>query len=174
MQEVCSPPCAVTLGKQRAEKAKQKELKKQKSDWNKEKAQRKEALMTASDWRNLLQQAFNGFIRERDRDKPCISCGTTLKGKYDAGHFYSVGSYPNLRFHEDNCHGQCVQCNRDKHGNHTEYSLRLPDRIGQMNFDNLVSIRHGEDLKLSIPEIKEKIQYYRERKRELERQRTAA
>lgn len=161
MQEVCGVECGVKLGRVRAEKETRKK-------WAQEKKQRKESLTTASDWRNLLQQAFNAYIRERDKFKPCISCDRPLTGKFDAGHFYSVGSYPNLRYDENNCHGQCVHCNRDKHGNHAEYSLRLPDRIGMKRVQELTEKRNGR-LSLTIDEIKEKIHEYRERLRVLQR-----
>ena len=59
--------------------------------------------------KDKLVKLFHKFIRERDKDKPCISCGqyTTLQ----AGHFYSGGHYSALRFDEDNVHGQCLRCN---------------------------------------------------------------
>jgi hypothetical protein len=35
-----------------------------------------------------------------------------------------------MRFLEDNCHGQCVQCNYYKHGNLIPYRIELEKRIG--------------------------------------------
>jgi hypothetical protein len=64
----------------------------------------------------------------------------------------SVGSHPALRFNEFNCSLSCSQCNTHLHGNLLEYSLRLPDRIGQENYDKLIASR-GDRLQLSIPEI---------------------
>lgn len=74
------------------------------------------------------QDVFNAWIRKRDDGKPCISCGkyTTLQ----AGHFYSAGHHNNLRFHENNCAGQCVRCNYHLHGNLTSYREGLIKRIG--------------------------------------------
>lgn len=126
----------------------------------KEKVKAKERLKTHSEWLNDLQKVFNKYIRLRDIGKPCISCNNPLIGKYDAGHYFSVGAYPNLRFNEDNVHGQCVACNQHKHGNGNEYSLMLPIRIGQERFDNLLKSRN-EPLKLTTEEIKEKIAYYK-------------
>ncbi|MDR1089916.1 MAG: recombination protein NinG [Prevotella sp.] len=120
----------------------------------------KEKLKTHSMWLNDLQKVFNKYIRLRDKGKPCISCGCTLTGKYDAGHFMSVGAYPNIRFNEDNVHGQCVACNQHRHGNTTEYSLSLPMRIGIERYERLLQIRN-EPLKLTTGEIKEKINYYK-------------
>ncbi|KDN13872.1 recombination protein NinG [Snodgrassella communis] len=49
---------------------------------------------------------------------------------YDAGHYRSVGSAPNLHFNENNCHGQCERCNNYLSGNHISYRIRLIERIG--------------------------------------------
>lgn len=56
-----------------------------------------------------LQEIFNEYIRLRDKDRPCISCGEikTLQ----AGHYWAVGGYDGLRFDEDNVHGECAGCN---------------------------------------------------------------
>lgn len=63
-----------------------------------------------------LQVPFNAWIRARDADLPCVSCGVvnpqmTTGGQWDAGHFLSRGAYPELRFHEDNVAKQCKSCN---------------------------------------------------------------
>ncbi|MGA0401581.1 MAG: recombination protein NinG [bacterium] len=99
----------------------------------KETRERKEKLRTRSDWLKLAQKAFNEYIRVRDAGKPCISCGasqgdTVLGGAFDAGHYRSTGSAPHLRFHVNNCHAQCVKCNRYLGGNIVEYRKRLIDR----------------------------------------------
>lgn len=131
-----------------------------KKDKAKEREAVKEKLKTHSEWLNDLQKVFNTYIRLRDKGKPCISCGCSLVGKFDAGHYFTVGAYPNIRFNEDNVHGQCVHCNQHKHGNTTEYSLSLPMRIGIERYEHLLQIRN-EPLKLTIEEIKEKIKYYK-------------
>ncbi len=122
----------------------------------------REELKTHKDWLKDLQKVFNKYIRLRDQGKNCISCNRVLKGKYDAGHFFSVGAYPNLRFNEDNVHAQCVHCNQHKHGNIAEYSIRLPQKIGLERFEELQQSR-SSTLKLSIPEIKTKIEVYKQK-----------
>lgn len=92
--------------------------------------ERKAAMKTRSDHLKDAQAAFNAFVRERDAALPCISCGRHHQGAYDAGHYRSVGAQPALRFHEDNCHKQCVPCNQHKSGNAVEYRLGLVARIG--------------------------------------------
>jgi hypothetical protein len=127
----------------------------------------KEELMTHSAWLKKLQVTFNRYIRLRDKDKGCICCGKPLKGKFDAGHFYSVGAHPELRFNEDNVHGQTVHCNRDKHGNLLEYAERLPRRIGEKRYNALKEAK-GSTFKPSIPEIKEMIELYKTKIKEIE------
>ena len=81
---------------------------------------------------NLLKKAqatFNSFIRQRDADRCCITCG---KPKIEhACHFYSAGHYTGLRFNEDNVHGGCLQCNYFKHGAGNEYRRNIEQRIGE-------------------------------------------
>lgn len=150
LQTTCTKPqCIISYAKRVEEKKSKREIKAM-----------RDRVKSVSHWRRDLQQAFNAYVRERDKHRPCISCDKPLVGKFDAGHFYSVGSYPNLRFNEDNCHGQCVECNQHKHGNLIEYSLRLPERIGTSQYHHLHQIKN-DALRLSLDEIKEKIQHYR-------------
>lgn len=74
------------------------------------------------------QRIFNAWIRNRDKDACCITCG-----RYQiehACHFYPAGTYPALRFNEDNCHGGCLQDNYFKHGDLSNYRRHLEKRIG--------------------------------------------
>ena len=138
--------------------------------WRQEKKERTERLKTRSNWMNDLQKVFNEYIRERDKGKPCISCGTSLIGKQaHASHYFSVGAYPNLRVNEDNVHNACEHCNIHLHGNHAEYSIRLPKRIGQERFNALIESRNSHYLKLTVDEIKEMITFYRLKIKELKK-----
>jgi hypothetical protein len=76
------------------------------------------------------QQIFNRWIRFRDQNKGCISCGAEVT---EAGHYYSAGHHSALRFNEHNVHGQCTRCNRYLHGNAIEYRKGLVKRIGDKN-----------------------------------------
>ena len=128
----------------------------------------KQKLKTKGEHLKELQTIFNKFIRLRDKELPCISCGTTRPVKYDAGHFYSVGAYPNLRFNEDNVHKQCSNnCNVNLSGNFAEYSINLPERIGYERYKHLLDNRH-KPLKISIFEIEELKVIYKGKIKELE------
>jgi hypothetical protein len=125
-----------------------------------EKAKAKENLLTHKDYLKLLQTAFNAYIRKRDKDLPCISCGKNDNSKqYHAGHYRSVGSCPELRFEELNVHKQCAKCNNYLHGNLIKYRIELIDKIGLKNVEWL-EFNHKPN-KLSMPEIKELIQEYK-------------
>jgi hypothetical protein len=97
----------------------------------------KEKIKTTREHLTEAQRAFNTWIRKRDEGKPCISCGTPLRGKFDAGHYMSAGGNSAIRFNEDNCHGQCVECNHHLSGNLIHYRRGLIARIGEEKVDFL-------------------------------------
>ena len=96
---------------------------------------RKEKLKSRADHLKDTQIAFNAWVRERDVALPCISCGRHHQGKYDAGHYRTVGSNPALRFEPLNCHRQCSPCNTHKSGDIVNYRIELVKRIGTDKVD---------------------------------------
>lgn len=136
-----------------------------KKQWKDQKREMKADSKTKSQWMKETQKVFNAFIRARDKGKFCISCPRPLAGKYDAGHYFP-SSYPMLRLDEDNVHGQCVQCNRDKHGNLAEYKIRLTARIGQERFDALEQ-RRLTPKHYTIPELIELKEFYKHKLKQL-------
>lgn len=154
-QVVCNYLCAQLYADELNRK---KELK----DWKIKKAKMKEDLMSLSDWLKIAQIHFNTYIRYRDKDKLCISCGKKLrKGNTDAGHYMSSGGHYNVRFNEDNVHGQCSRpCNKDKSGDLINYRKGLINRIGLERLEYLESIAN-ETRKFNIQEVKELINFYK-------------
>lgn len=100
---------------------------------------RRLALKPRSFWIKQAQQAVNAFIRERDRDLPCISCGTLTSAQFDAGHYRTTAAAPQLRFDERNIHKQCVVCNQHKSGNLVPYRAELIRRIGIEQVEDIES-----------------------------------
>jgi len=107
----------------------------------KDRAEVLEKQKTRSQWISEAQSAFNAYVRWRDRNEPCISCGKhrpeKFGGNYDAGHFRSRGSAPHLRFHLWNVHKQCVYCNRYKSGAVSDFRVALIWKMGQEKVDYL-------------------------------------
>lgn len=156
LDSVCSVKCAI-------ERSKILEANKTAKNERKEQTKAKEAMMTHGDYIQLFQRVFNVYIKARDKNDPCISCGTTKNVRYDAGHYWAAGNYGGLRFNENNANRQCSHnCNNFLSGNQVEYRIRLIVKIGEKAVQKLDNDRHIL-LDISIPEIKEQIQYYREK-----------
>lgn len=153
LQNVCSVQCAVESAKATRHKAEQIAAREDRKVIR----IKREQLKTRSDYMKEAQRAFNAFIRERDKDKPCICCGLPLEsgtvgGSFDCGHYRSVGSAPHLRFDERNAHGQRKQCNRYGAGRAVDYRLGLIARIGQHSVDAIESDQ--EPKRYTIEELK--------------------
>ncbi|MEN9655094.1 MAG: hypothetical protein RL311_2 [Bacteroidota bacterium] len=141
------------------EVAKQKLVrdKKTKQDWNKEKIVLKEKLKSLTDWHNDLQKEINSIVREIDKHHPCISSQRSLGKNYDAGHLYSRGSNPHIRYHLFNIFAQSVHDNQWKSGNQLDFVFGIEKIFGLEVKDYCLSLKGLPELKLSIEEIKEKI-----------------
>ena len=134
------PECIDAYAEAEEAKAKRKSEKQARAAAKVERAEtrrRKEAIKTLPKLKKEAEREFNAFIRARDADQPCISCGAPppdLSGLHagrDAGHYRSVGSAAHLRYHEDNVHAQCVHCNQHGAGRAVEYRIGLIARIGE-------------------------------------------
>ena len=125
----------------------------------------KEGLLTHKDYLKMLQTVFNKFIRERDKDKPCVSCGVFKAEEFHAGH-YIPSTFTAVRFNELNVWKQCSKCNTHLRGNQIAYREELVKRIGLDRVGELEAKRHDK-LKLSVPEIKELIKEYKQKIKDL-------
>lgn len=162
-QTWCSPDCAMVI----VTRKRDSERKSFQQRERREIKVRKEKLKSRADHLREAQAAFNAFIRLRDAQQPCISCGRHHLGKWDAGHYRSVGANPELRFDEDNCHRQCVPCNQHLSGNILNYRLGLLVRIGAERVARLEGPH--EALKLDVEAIKVIKTQYRALVRDLKR-----
>ena len=126
---------------------------------------RKEKLKSRADHLKDTQIAFNAWVRARDAELPCISCGRHHQGKYDAGHYRTVGSNPALRFEPLNCHRQCSPCNTQLSGNIVNYRIELVRRIGAEAVEWLEGPH--EPKKYTVEELKAMTAEYRAKTREL-------
>ena len=192
-QHGCCPECqyAVALIKlaekrkkdQQAMAAKKREqLQREKAD-RKQLQLRKAALKTRADWIKDVQHEFNRYIRLRDADQPCISCGETNPplrhgGAWDCGHYLSVGSHPELRFEPLNAHKQCKSCNagagKYASKNHTvsqQYRENLIRKIGLCNVELLEGPHEAKHY--TIEQLKILKEKFKALSRELEKQQLA-
>lgn len=121
------PECKTKEAMIKLKKIKEAERKRQK----KELLQRKRDLETIQQMIKRVQKVVNRYVRLRDSGKTCISCHRKLKGKFDAGHYHPAGQSFGIRFDaERNIFGQCVHCNRWKHGALNEYRKSLIKMFG--------------------------------------------
>jgi len=141
LQLVCQWKCAIDFAKDTKIKTVKKEVKKAKLK-----------LKSRSDWLKDTQVVFNKYIRLRDQDDGCISCGSKSAYAYHAGHYRSIGSAGHLRFNELNCHRQCSACNTHLSGNLIRYRLGLIRKIG---IHAVEALEHDNNtVKWSVEEIK--------------------
>jgi hypothetical protein len=94
-------------------------------------------LRTRTQWYNMLQVEVNKYVRLRDANEPCCTCGTTNHGiKYDAGHCFTRAARPDLRFNLTNIHKQCsVNCNQHGSGMRLEYQTFIANSYGPNHFE---------------------------------------
>lgn len=105
-----------------------------------------------------LVTAFNAYIRKRDENLPCISCGTTHAIEWHAGHYKTAKAHPELRFNEFNVNKQCHHCNIALSGNIDGYKTGIIKRYGKSVLNDLDAfIPLG---KLTVFELKELVKHY--------------
>lgn len=150
-QVVCCYGCATAVAKAQTAKNRAEALRAEKKRQREEEKAGRERRKTrlaelrpASYYKVQAQQAFNAFIRARDADLPCISCGETNPpdlhgGQWDCGHFKTVGANPELRFEERNAHKQCKSCNAGS-GKYTAKEATVAK-----NYEDGLIARYGQE-----------------------------
>lgn len=132
---------------------------------HKENRERKLKSKTRGQSLREAQTAFNAYIRERDKEEPCISCQRHHKGQYHAGHYRTVGAAGHLRFNEHNCNKQCSACNNYLSGNLIQYRVNLIKKIG---LENVVYLENNNDsVKWSVDFIDEVKALYKRKLKQL-------
>ena len=132
LQKFCDKvDCKVKYAMSVVAKQKEDRLKKAKKESAKERKEGYEKLKTLSQYEAEAKKSFQHFIRLRDKDKPCISCGNTKPKDWCGSHYFAAGTYSGLMFDERNCHGACnTYCNKFLSGNLIEYRKGLIKRYG--------------------------------------------
>ena len=166
LQQACSVPCAIQLANAKRDKSARVAIQ------NERKATRiaKDRIKNRGEWAREAQQAFNAWIRERDKGLPCISCGRHHTGQLHAGHYRSRGAHPELTYEPLNCNLQCAPCNTFKSGNVVEYRINLLKKIGQEALDWLEGPHDPK--KYTIDELRQIRDDYRFRLRSAKKEST--
>ena len=164
----CSPSCAYKYATQQSERKKKREEAEQRKAWNKRKADVK----PLKHWEDMTQRVVNDYVRERDRELPCISCGTWDTVQWEAGHYRSRGAASHLRYNEDNLAKQCHRCNCELSSNAIHYREGLIARIGLQRVVALES--NNEPHRYTREELERIRARYRALHRALVKQREAA
>lgn len=89
-----------------------------------------------SSLKKVADKAFSIWIRQRDKE--CITCGSTRW--LQAGHYVSR-SWSNLRYDERNVNSQCIGCNIFKQGNMDVYALALKKKYGDGILEELAAMK---------------------------------
>ena len=168
----CCPEHGAQYGLQELEKKREKQrVAKQKADraaWRKRKA----AVKPLRHWEDVTQHVVNDYIRERDYDLPCISCGTFDTVQWEAGHYRSRGKASHLRYTEDNINKQCHHCNVQLSGNQQQYRIRLISKIGPERVEALEN--NNTPHRYTIEELEAIRKHYSALRRQLVKTREAA
>lgn len=141
IQTVCGLQCALSL----VSLIKAKRERQQASNDRKETKAKLERLKSRAEWAKEAQIEVNRYVRLRDMNKGCITCGAKPEqkagGTMDAGHFRSVGSAPHLRFLTSQIAAQCVTCNRHKGGRALDFRRALVEMRGVAWVEQLESMQ---------------------------------
>ncbi len=164
-QKACGVKCALELAKQPAN---QQVARKAIADRDRREIQvRKEKLKSRADHLKEAQVVVNQYIRLRDADLPCVSCGRFHDGQWHAGHFRSAGGHPELRFEPLNIWRQCAPCNTHKSGDLVNYRAELVRRIGAEKVEWLEGPHEAK--RYTIDELKAIKALYRQKLKDLRR-----
>ncbi|EMN1549318.1 recombination protein NinG [Enterobacter kobei] len=168
----CRPEHGAQYALQELDKKREKQRdakdKEDRSAWRKRKA----AVKPLKHWEDLTQRVVNDYIRERDHELPCISCGTLTTVQWEAGHFRSRGKASHLRYVEDNINKQCHHCNVQLSGNQQQYRIRLIAKIGTERVEALEN--NNATHRYTIEELEAIRKHYSALRRQLIKSREAA
>ena len=111
-----------------------------------------------------LDAVFSQYVRlDKSDDEGYVRCVTSGERLYwkeaQNGHFFSRKYLP-TRWHDDNCFPQSMRDNVFLHGNYIEYTKFMLDSYGREFVDELEKLAKSGK-KITTPEIREKIAYYK-------------
>lgn len=168
----CSAECGAKLSLNILKSKEEKRAKSERAENRKKKLELKQSKKNY--WVEKIESVLHPWIKLRDKDEPCISCGKFADEikqppaghpKFHAGHFRTKGAAKQLRFNPLNIHKQCFWCNCV--GTHwstrgdsvaSGYEERLLAKIGQEALNDLKF--NNEIKRYTIPELKEILNHW--------------
>ena len=168
----CSNDCRVDFGINNAAKVRDKAKEQKAKEQKKKDVKRTKELMTRREWYDKLQALVNQYVKIRDTNEPCCTCGNTNPNiKYDAGHFIPQKGVDPRRFELTNIHKQCsLNCNQYGSGKRAEYRDFIANKYGVEHLEWLENEVNHKSLKERFPhwqDIEKEILRYRIKIREL-------
>ena len=117
-----------------------------------------------------LDSVFSQYMRLKDADSngmvECYTCGAVRHWKeQQAGHFYTRGRHA-TRWDESNIRVQDYACNIARSGNYIVFTKKMIAEMGMEAVDEL-EYKSLNGAKISTPELREKIAYYKGKVAEL-------
>lgn len=123
-------------------------------NWKEEKSKLKESVKTLSQYEAEAKKSFQKWIRLRDENLPCISCGTFTADEWHGSHYFDANRYSGLIFDERNVNRACKQCNVFFHGNIAGYRKGLILRYG---FEFVEQLENESDSKRNYKYTKDEL-----------------
>jgi hypothetical protein len=154
LQQVCNYVCAVALNRQ-------KEI-------DKKIAKFKVNLETPKQLKPIAKKIAQQYARLRDKDLPCISCGSPTAIEWHGGHLYKAELWSGVLFDEYNINKQCKKCNVFLDGNESGYVEGFIKRYGFEKLQELMKRKNeSKSYKWTRDELKEKIEYFKQKVKDL-------
>lgn len=132
LASVCSPPCAIKLGKGFSKQRRESTLREAKQT-----RERRAALVSFAKLEYQCRKIVQKIARIRDRDQGCISCDkpASWDGQWHGSHFRTHAACSALQFHLWNINKACWIDNKLYSGRIDQYELGLIERYGQERVD---------------------------------------
>lgn len=109
----------------------QEKERKEKKAWSERKKELERTSIGIPALKAKAKRLFQAKVRERDKGKPCFTCGAKEAKQWDAGHYYKAEIFSGVIFHPMNVHKQCSYCNDWCDGNLIPYRKALIELYGE-------------------------------------------
>lgn len=150
----------------------EKKIKRKKTQARVDKIKGLQELKSHKDWQKELQPEINTIARLIDKEYPCMMCGNPNMKRVNGCHYHAVGANNSIRFNLLNVWAGCHKCNSEDGGNLNGYDKELINTFGRdfWEYIKFGLVNEYPFIKLTIPELREKIALCRMIIRELKKE----